>query len=209
MKILLADSHDVVRSGLRRILEANPKWEVVAEAEDGKDAIRKAIETKPNIAVIDHSLPLFDGIEVTHEIRSQLPNTEVLIFTIHDNERLIQELLKVGARGYVLKSDAEQDLVDAIEALAVRKPYFTSKVSNTLLDAYTARAKGEKATLTNRESEILQLIAEGHANKLIARFLKVSLKTVETHRAAVMRKLELGSVAHLVRYAIRNKIIEA
>jgi DNA-binding NarL/FixJ family response regulator len=209
IKILIADNHEVVRSGLRRILEAHPKWEVVAEAENGSDAVSKAIVTKPDIAVIDHSQPVFDGIEVTREIRSGSPKTEVLIFTMHDNEKLIENVLKAGARGYVLKSDANQDLVDAIEALAAHKPYFTSKVSNALLDAHTARSRGEKATLTNREGEILQLIAEGCSNKLIARLLKLSFKTVETHRAAVMRKLELGSLAGLVRYAIRNKIVEA
>jgi DNA-binding NarL/FixJ family response regulator len=208
-KILIADNHDIVRTGLRRIFEAQPKWEVVAEAEDGSDAIRKAIETKPDVAVIDYSLPMLNGIEVTREIRSQLPKTEVLIFTMHDNEKLIENLLTAGARGYVLKSDAKQDLVDAIEALAAHKPYFTGKVSNALLDAYMKRPSVEKSALTNREGQILQLIAEGYTNKLIARLLKVSLKTVETHRAAIMRKLEFGSVTDLVRYAIRNKIIEA
>jgi len=208
-RILIADEHEVVRSGLRRIFEAHPKWEVVGEAEDGLDAIDKAVATRPDVAVIDHSLPLANGLEVTRQIRSHLPKTEVLIFTMHDDESLIQELLKAGARGYVLKSDAKQDLVEAIEALAEHKPFFTSKVSKALLDAYMKRPSAEKGTLTNREREVLQLIAEGYTNKLIARFLKVSLKTVETHRATIMRKLELGSVADLVRYAIRNKVIEA
>jgi DNA-binding NarL/FixJ family response regulator len=209
VRILIADDHDIVRSGLRRILESHSNWEVVAEAGDGGDAIRKAVETRPDIAVIDYSLPMVNGIEVTREIRSRSPKTEVLIFTMHDNERLIENLLNAGARGYVLKSDAKQHLVDAIEALAVHKPFFTGKVSKTLLEAYIARPRGEKATLTNREREILQLIAEGYTNKQIAHLLHLSLKTVETHRAAIMRKLDASSTADLVRYAIRNKIIEA
>jgi len=209
IRILIADDHDIVRAGLRRILEAHANWEVVAEAGDGKDAIRKAVETKPDIVVIDYSLPMLNGTEVTREIRSRLPKTEVLIFTMHDNERLIEDLLSAGARGYVLKTDAKQYLVEAIEALAAHKPYFTGKVSKTLLDAYLARSRVEKGPLTNREREVVQLIAEGYTNKQIANLLHLSLKTVETHRAAIMRKLDASSTADLVRYAIRNKIVEA
>jgi DNA-binding NarL/FixJ family response regulator len=207
-RILIADDHEVVRSGLRRILEAQPNWEVVAEAGDGKDAISKAIETKPDVAVLDYSLPLVNGIEATRQIRARLPKTEVLIFTMHDNETLIQELLKVGARGYLLKSDAKRHLIGAIESLAVHKPFFTAKVSETLLDSFLSRPSRESSTLTNRERGVVQLIAEGYTNKHIANLLNISLKTVETHRAAIMRKLNLSSSAALVRYAIRNRIIE-
>src|SRR6188508_295134 len=136
IRILIADDHDVVRSGLRTILDTQPNLEVVAEAADGKEAVHKAIETKPDIAVIDYSLPLINGIEVTRQIRAQLPKTEVLIFTMHDNESLIQDVMKVGARGYLLKSDAGRDLTSAIEALAIHKPFFTTKVSETLLESY-------------------------------------------------------------------------
>jgi DNA-binding NarL/FixJ family response regulator len=209
IRILIADDHDIVRAGLRRILEAHANWEVVAEAGDGKDAIRKAVETKPDIVVIDYSLPMLNGTEVTREIRSRLPTTEVLIFTMHDNERLIEDLLSAGARGYVLKTDAKHYLVEAIEALAAHKPYFTGKVSKTLLDAYLARPRMEKGPLANREREVVQLIAEGYTNRQIAHLLHLSLKTVETHRAAIMRKLDASSTADLVRYAIRNKIVEA
>ena len=125
-RILVADDHEVVRSGLRNILEAHPNWEVVAEAADGKEAILKAIETKPDIAVIDYSLPLVNGMEVTRQIHLQLPKTEVLIFTMHDNETLIEELMKAGARGYLLKSDAKRYLVEAIKALAIHRPFFTA-----------------------------------------------------------------------------------
>ena len=209
IRILIADDHAVVRSGLRTILDAQSNLEVVAEAADGKEAVHKAIETKPDIAVIDYSLPLINGIEVTRQIRAQLPKTEVLIFTMHDNESLIQDVMKVGARGYLLKSDAGRDLISAIEALAVHKPFFTTKVSETLLESYVTAAKAIRSTLTNREVGIVQMIAEGHTNKHIARLLNISLKTVETHRASVMRKLNLSSSADLVRYAIRNNLVEA
>ena len=208
IRILIADDHEVVRSGLRKILEAQPNWEVVAEAGDGKDAIHKAAETRPDVAVLDYSLPLVNGIEATRQIRARLPKTEVLIFTMHDNETLIQELLKAGARGYLLKSDAKRHLIGAIESLASHKPFFTAKVSEALLDSFLARPTREGSTLTNRERGVVQLIAEGHTNKQIANILKISLKTVETHRAAIMRKLNLSSSAALVRYAIRNRIVE-
>jgi DNA-binding NarL/FixJ family response regulator len=209
IRILIADDHDVVRSGLRPILEAQANWEVVAEARDGKEAISKAIETKPDVAVIDYSLPVLNGVEVTRQIRARLPKTEVLIFTMHDNEALIQDLLKAGARGYLLKSDARKFIVDAIQSLAVHRPFFTAKVTEAMLRNYATKEKQTLSPLTNRERTIVQLIAEGHSNKSIAQTLSISSKTVETHRASVMRKLNLASSATLVRYAIRNKIVEA
>ncbi len=205
---MIADDHEVVRSGLRRILEAQPNWEVVAEAGDGKEAIDKAIETRPDVAVLDYSLPLANGIEVTRQIRARNPKTEILIFTMHDNETLVQELLKAGARGYLLKSDAKRHLIGAIESLVAHKPFFTAKVSETLLESFLERPSKQRSTLTSRERGVVQLIAEGYTNKQIAYLLNISLKTVETHRAAVMRKLNLSSSAALVRYAIRNKIVE-
>ena len=208
-RILIADDHPVVRSGLRKVLEAEPRCEVIAEASDGKEAIAKALETKPDIALVDYSLPLVNGVEVTRQIRQRLPKTEVLIFTMHDNDGLLRNLLNAGARGYVLKSDARQHLVGAIEALASHKPYFTTKVSETLLNSYLAKDKLAGSPITNRERGVVQLIAEGHTNKGIAIQLGISLKTVETHRAAIMRKLDLSSSAALVRYAIRNRIVEA
>ena len=209
IRILIADDHEVVRSGLRRVLEAQTNWEVVAEAGDGKDAISKATETKPDVAVLDYSMPLINGVEATRQIRARVPKTEVLIFTMHDNELLIQELLSAGARGYVLKSDSRRHLLGAIESLALHKPFFTAKVSESLLDSFLARPAREGSTLSNRERGVVQLIAEGHTNKQIANVLMIILKTVETHRATVMRKLNLSSSAGLVRYAIRNNIIEA
>jgi DNA-binding NarL/FixJ family response regulator len=208
-RILIADDHDIVRSGLRTILEAHPNWEVVGEAADGKEAISKAIETQPDVAVLDYSLPLVDGIEVTRQIRARLPRTEILIFTMHDNEMIFQELLKAGARGYLLKSDAKHHLIRAIEALAMHKPFFTGKASELLLHSFRARPGREASTLTDRERGVVQLIAEGHTNKQVANALGIGLKTVETHRATIMRKLNLSSSANLVRYAIRNKLAEA
>jgi DNA-binding NarL/FixJ family response regulator len=209
MRILIADDHEVVRSGLRRILAAQPNWEVVAEAGDGKEAIIKAIEAKPDIAVLDYSLPRINGMEVTRQIRARLPKTEILIFTMHDSEELIQEVLRAGARGYLLKSDASRHLITAIESLVLHKPFFTAKVSEQLLATYLAQPERGGSALTSRERGVVQLIAEGHTNKQIASLLNISLKTVETHRSAIMRKLALSSSASLVRYAIRNRLVEA
>ena len=203
MRILIADDHDVVRSGLRRIVEAQPNWQVVAEAGDGKEAVQKALETKPDVAIIDYSLPLINGAEATRQIRSVLPRTEVLIFTMHDNETLIGELLKAGARGYLVKTDAQRHLIGAIEALAAHKPFFTGKVSEALLDSFLLGPARDRSALTHRERGVVQLVAEGYTNKQIAGLLDISLKTVETHRAAIMRKLNLTSPAALVRYAMR------
>jgi DNA-binding NarL/FixJ family response regulator len=207
-RILIADDHEVVRAGLRRVLESQPKLEVVAEAADGKEAIARALEFKPDISVLDYSLPLVNGIEATRSIRAQLPRTEILIFTMHDSETLIRELLAAGARGYLLKSDAKRSLLAAIQSLALHKPFFTAKVSEALLNSYLRRPERTPHSITVRERGVVQLIAEGHTNKQIADVLNISLKTVETHRAAVMRKLNLTSSASLVRYAIRNKIVE-
>jgi DNA-binding NarL/FixJ family response regulator len=207
-RILIADDHEVVRSGLRKVLEVRPEWEVVAEAADGKEAINKALATKPDIAVLDYSLPLVNGIEATRQILMRLPKTEILVFTMHDSETLIQELLRAGARGYLLKSDAKRNLIAAIEALSAHRPFFTTKVSEALLDSFLARPPGQASTLTNRERGVVQLIAEGHTNKQVANILNISLKTVETHRASIMHKLKLTSSASLVRYAIRNKLVE-
>jgi len=207
-RILIADDHEVVRSGLRKILEAQPGWEVVAEAADGKEAVAKAIETVPDIAIVDYSLPILNGLEVTRQIRQRQPRTEVLIFTMHEDDALITELLQAGVRGYLLKSDASRYLIAAVDSLASRKPFFTSSVSEALLRSFIARTGREVSALTPRERQIVQLIAEGHTNKAIAQLLNISLKTVETHRAAVMRKLNLASSAALVRYAIRNRLVE-
>jgi DNA-binding NarL/FixJ family response regulator len=176
---------------------------------DGIDAITKVIKTKPDVAVLDYSLPRANGTEVARQIRARLPTTEILIFTMHDNEHLVQEVLRAGARGYLLKSDARHYLIDAIRSLAIHRPFFTPKVSEALLGSFVAGAKPNKSALSNRERGVVQLIAEGHTNKQIANLLSLSVKTVETHRSAIMRKLKLHSSADVVRYAVRNKFLEA
>jgi DNA-binding NarL/FixJ family response regulator len=205
--ILIADDHDVVRFGLQVLLSEQPGWEVVAEAGDGKEAVAQALKTKPDVAIIDYSLPLLNGVEVTRQIRQRSPDTAVLIFTMHDSNNLIHQLLRAGAMGYVLKSDAQRLLVTAIDSVAQRKPFFVGSVSETLLRAFLT--KDSDSPLSARQRSVVQLIAEGHSNKKIATILGLSVKTVETHRAAAHHKLELRSTAALVRYAIRNKLIEA
>ena len=205
--ILIADDHDVVRFGLQVLLSEQPGWEVVAEAGDGKEAVAQALKTKPDVAIIDYSLPLLNGLEVTRQIRQRSPDTAVLIFTMHDSDNLIHQLLRAGAMGYVLKSDAQRLLVTAIDSVAQRKPFFVGSVSETLLRAFLT--KDTDSPLSARQRSVVQLIAEGHSNKKIATILGLSVKTVETHRAAAHHKLELRSTAALVRYAIRNKLIEA
>jgi DNA-binding NarL/FixJ family response regulator len=208
IRILIADDHDVVRSGLRAILGDQPGWEVVAEAEDGRQAVELAAATQPNVAILDYQLPLLNGVDATRQIRAFQPQTEVLIFTMHGSEPLIRELLEAGARGYLLKSDARRFLIAAVEALARHQPFFTGPVSETLLSAYLANGHVTGDALTSRERGVVQLIAEGRTNKEAAQLLGINLKTVETHRAAAMRKINAHTSADLVRYAIRNKMVE-
>ena len=173
-----------------------------------------ASELKPDVVVLDLSMPELNGLEATRQIRRELPRTEILIFTMHETEQLIREVLAAGARGYVLKSDAGMHLTQAVEALSHHKPFFTAKVSQALLDAFLkSDARPDEGsvfrTLTSREREIVQMLAEGKSNKEIASKLTISVKTVETHRATVMRKLEINSIVDLVHYAIRNQLVEA
>jgi DNA-binding NarL/FixJ family response regulator len=210
LRILLADDHDVVRRGLRQLLEEQPGWEVCGEAVSGRKAVELTRQMLPHVAILDLTMPELNGLEATRQIRKALPATEVLIFTIHESEHLVREVLTAGARGYLLKSDASRFIVAAVEALAQHKPFFNYKVSETILDAFlrsSAASDGAAAeALTAREREIVQLLAEGHSNKQIAAFLGISVKTVETHRAAVMRKLDAHSVVDIVRYAVRNNL---
>jgi DNA-binding NarL/FixJ family response regulator len=197
----------VVRSGLRRLLEAQPGWEVVAEAADGKDAIAKATQTRPDVAVLDSMMPFINGAEATRQIR-RLRKTEVLIFTIHDGEEHIVQMLKAGARGYVLKSDNAEQLLDAIASLAAHKPFFTTTVSETLLGSFLTQERRDGICLSDWDRTVVRLIAEGHKNRQVAKILGVSRKTVENSRTATMRRLNLPSAAALVIYAIRNGLIE-
>jgi DNA-binding NarL/FixJ family response regulator len=207
-RILIADDHAIVRSGVRSILEAQPGWEVVGEAETGKDAVDRALATRPDIVVLDYALPVMNGIEATRQIRARVAGAEVLIFTMHDTATLVREVLEAGAKGFLLKSDARKFLIAAVESLAAHKPFFTGKVSEALLDAYLAKGTAPASVLTSREKSVVQLIAEGQTNKRIADILRVGVKTVETHRASALRKLNLDTTAALIRYAIRNKLVE-
>jgi DNA-binding NarL/FixJ family response regulator len=207
-RILLADDHAVVRTGLRHILEGHHGLEVVGEATNGREAIDKAIETTPDVVILDYSMPVVNGIEAASRIRERLPKTEILVFTMYDNESVIEQLLRAGVRGYVLKTEAKADLARAVEAVAQGKPYFSAEVSQRFATPGRGRAM-EHAHLTRRERDVLRLIAEGHSNKQIARLLGIGSKTVETHRHIIKRKLNSGTSAGMVRYAIRHGIASA
>lgn len=209
-RILIADDHEALREGVRRFLESRTDWRIVAEAGDGHEALQLARETRPDIAIIDYSLPSLDGLGLTRALKRELPLTEVLIYTMHDREDVLAEVLQAGARGYVLKSDAGKHLIAAVEALSARRPYFSGAISETLLDHYlgSKHDAGESMTLSPREREVVQLIAEGKINKQIAHVLEISVKTVESHRSAAMHKLKLRTTAELVRYAVRNNIVQ-
>lgn len=207
-RIMIADDHEVVRSGLRAIIEARSDWTVSGEATNGEQVVNLALETEPEILVVDYSMPLLNGLEVSRRLKALRLRTEILILTMHESEELLTEAVLIGVRGFLFKSDAGKHLTLAIEALLDGRPYFTGTLMEQLLHAYqiNKRARSE-CLLTPREQSIVQLIAEGHTNRSISSVLKLSVKTVETHRASVMRKLGISSTAELVRYAIRKKLV--
>ncbi len=208
-RILIADDHEIVRCGLRTILETRAGWKVVAEAEDGKSAIAKAVEIKPDVAIVDDSLPLMNGIEVTRQIRARSPGTQVLGFATHESVLTARDFLRAGGRAYLLKSDATHNVIAAVEALAKQRTFFTGSFSETLLETFLSTNEyNDESPLSPRERVVVQLIAEGHSNKQMSRMLNLSTKTIETHRAAAMRKVGITSTAGLVRYAVRNRIVE-
>ena len=208
-RILIADDHHVVRSGLKTVLQAQPGFEVIGEASNGQEAVEMAIKLKPDVIILDYSMPVRNGVEATREIRKRLPRTEVLIFTMHDSQDVIEDILAAGARGYLLKADANDHLITAVQALGRHEAYISGKLSANLLDTLLDRRKrGKREILTPRERSVVQLIAEGNTNKAICAKLGVGLKTIETHRAAAMRKLDLHTTADLVRYAVKNRMVE-
>jgi DNA-binding NarL/FixJ family response regulator len=211
LRIIIVDDHAVVRRGVRALLESQPGWEVAGEAVTGREAVDLAKRLYPDIVVMDLSLPELNGLDAARQILKDSPRTEVLVLTMHHSEELVRNVLQAGARGYVLKSDADASLIAAVESLRDHKPFLTSTVTEFVLDNYVQRAEEDvvnAGTVTPREREIIQLLAEGKSNKETASALSVSVKTVEAHRANIMRKLRLRSVSDLVRYAIRNKIVQ-
>jgi DNA-binding NarL/FixJ family response regulator len=206
---MIVDDHDALRRGIRTLVETHPSFVVVGEAATGSAALAEAKRTAPDIAIIDYSLPELNGLDLTLALKRELPRLEVLIYTMHSRDDVITAILKAGARGYVMKSDSEEHLLAALDALALRRPYFSGAVSEALLEQFLQSNRHINAgVLTHREREVVQLIAEGKINKQIAGKLDISVKTVETHRASAMRKLNLKTTADLVRYAVRNSIIE-
>jgi DNA-binding NarL/FixJ family response regulator len=213
LRILIVDDHAVVRRGVRALLESQPGWEVAAEATTGREAVEVAKRLQPDIVVMDLSLPELNGLEATRQLLKQSPRSEVLVLTMHHSEELARDVLQAGARGYVLKSDADENLVAAVESLRQHKPFLTPTVTEFVLDDYLRRGEEDpslpRAGVTSRERQLIQLLAEGRSNKEAANVLGISIKTAEAHRANLMRKLRLRSLSELVRYAIRNNIIEA
>ena len=216
LRIMIADDHDLVRRGLKMLLEAHTGWKVCAEAHSGREAVAMAEEFRPDIAIMDISMPELNGIEAARKIKKISPNTEMLILSMHHTDQLVREIIETGAKGYIIKSDSDRSLVAAVEALAVHKPFFTSCATEIMLESI--RRKGSvpadvsqtvRERLTPREREIVQLLSEGKSSKEVAVILGISVKTSETHRANIMRKLEIHSVSQLVRYAVRNQIVEA
>ena len=213
-RVLVADDHDVILLGLRRLLETSPGCEVVAVATTGREAVNKARETRPDVAVIDINMPVLNGVEATREIRTTVPGTEVLILTAYESEQLAHAILRAGARGYILKSDAVRDLILAVESLSRGRPFFSTSLAQAVLNGFLATQAqysddGYGVGLSGRERQILQLLAEGYSNKEIASRQEITVKTAETHRANIMRKLKLRSISDVVRFAVRNQIIQA
>jgi DNA-binding NarL/FixJ family response regulator len=215
LKILLADDHDLLRHGLKSLIAPRRDWTICGEAQTGSEAVALAKQHQPNVAILDISMPELNGLQAAKRIRAVSPNTEILILSIHYSDHLIREILRLGIRGYMVKTDSDKDLITAIETLAKHKPYFTSCATELIL-THSQRAGANVASpmeladrLTAREREIVQLVSEGKSTKEVASLLGISVKTAETHRANVMRKLQVHSVTDLVRYAVRNEIVQA
>ena len=215
MKILVADDHDIIRRGLKQLLNSRTGWEVCGEAKTGREAVELAEQLKPEVVVMDISMPDLNGLEAARRIHKSSPKIGVLILTLHFSDQLVRDIVEAGARAYIMKSDADRDLVSAVEALANRRTFFTSRAAEMLLNRFANKNSVPdpeahlRERLTSREREIVQLLAEGKSSKEVAVALGISVKTAETHRANIMRKLEMHSVSEVVRYAVKNLIIEA
>jgi DNA-binding NarL/FixJ family response regulator len=215
LRILIADDHDLVRRGAKTLLQSHAGWEICGEARTGREAVAKAEELKPDIVILDFSMPDLDGLEAARRIRKASANTEILVLSVYHSDQLIREILEAGVRGYVMKSDSDRDLIIAVETLAKHKPFFTLSATEVILGDFkteVSRTAELPETLSNRltprEREIVRLLAEGKSSREVATTLNISIKTAETHRSNLMRKLQLHTVSELVRYAVRNRIIE-
>ncbi|MEY2511758.1 MAG: hypothetical protein QOE26_2521 [Verrucomicrobiota bacterium] len=215
LRILVADDHDVMREGTRAVIERQKGWELCGLAATGREAVAQAILLQPDIVIMDMTMPELNGLDAAVQIKRRLPDTEILMFTGHETDELIREAFRAGVKSFIFKSEAHTYLVEAIESLSRHKPFFTSKVSEILFADILTRSEKTSGVnhpgqrLSAREREIVQLLAEGRTNKEVGDVLGISVRTAESHRASVLRKLSLDSVAGLVRYAVRNKIIEA
>jgi DNA-binding NarL/FixJ family response regulator len=212
LRILIADDHEVARRGIRSLLESHLGWEVCGEAADGREAVAYASKLKPDVFLLDIGMPNLNGLDAARQILAMMPEARILILTVHDSEQVIREVLAAGARGFLLKSDAGRDLVAAVEALQYRRTFFTSKVAQMMIEGYLRphddRGASDQRVLTPREREVVQLVAEGKTTKEVATALSLSVKTAETHRTNLMRKLDLHSIADLTLYAVRNGIVQ-
>jgi DNA-binding NarL/FixJ family response regulator len=217
LRILIADDHELARRGIRDLLETHPGWQVCGEAKDGRESVDLAISMKPDVVLLDIGMPNLNGLEATRQILAATPDVAILILTMHDSDNVVREGLRAGAKAFLLKSDAGRDLVAAVEALELQRTFFTTRVSQMVLDGFlNRRSNGHEEreensagdVLTSREREVIQLLAEGKTSKEVAVALNLSVKTAETHRTNLMRKLGLHSVADLTRYAVRNGIVQ-
>jgi DNA-binding NarL/FixJ family response regulator len=209
-RILIADDHGIVRGGLRLLLERQPGVEVVGEAADGAEAVERALALRPDVAILDVAMPRLTGLQAAREIKAHAPEIGVLVLSMHDDERYVFEALKAGASGYVLKREADQDLVDAVGAVTRGEPFLTNAATGTLLREWMAdESAGPREALSPREQEVVKLIAEAHTNREIGEILHLSEKTVESHRGNILRKLGMRDRVELVRYAIRRGLVEA
>ena len=217
LRILIADDHEVARRGIRALLESHPGWEVCGEAKDGRETVELASTMKPDVILLDIGMPNLNGLEAARQILATSPEVAILILTMQDSDHVVRDVLRAGARGFLLKSDAGRELVAAVEALQSQRTFFTTRVSRMVLEGFLDRDHGpngkhrspdEGNVLTGREREVIQLLAEGKTSKEVAVTLNLSVKTAETHRTNLMRKLGLHSVADLTRYAVRNGIVQ-
>ncbi len=214
LRILLADDHDLTRAGLRYLIEKQPGWSVCGEASDGRTAVELAERLKPDLAILDMTMPELNGTEATRQILKNAPRAKILIYTMHETERIIVDALDAGASGIVLKSDAGENIISAVAEIVKGRRFFTSHVAETVVEAYLTKKSGAadnaeiSVALTNREREVIYLLAEGKSNKEVGGRLGISTRTAEGHRAEIMKKLRIGSLAELIRYAVRNSIIQ-